>query len=104
MPGGYGRGRRHRYWYRMTGMPGWMRERFGPWYDPRYGPGYDVIPPEEMPPFHPPPAGYPPYVPMREPRFAPKDELRMLEEEEQMLTEDLEEIKKRIEELRKEVK
>ena len=85
-------------------MPGWMRNRYGPWDDPRYEQGYDMIPPEEMTPLHPPSMGYPPYMPMREPSLTPKNELTMLEEEEQMLGEELEEIKKRIVELRKEVK
>jgi hypothetical protein len=81
-----------------------MRRRYDPRFDPRYGPGYDVIPPEGMPPFHPVPAGYPPYFGGREPQLPPKDELKMLEEEEQMLQDELEEIKKRIDELKKEVK
>lgn len=104
MPGGYGKGRRHRWWYRKTGMPGWMTNRYGPWDDPRYEPGYDMIPPEDMPPLYPPSMGYPPYMPRREPTLSPRDELKMLEEEEQMLGEELEELKKRIVELRKEVK
>ncbi len=104
MPGGYGRGKRYRWWYHETGMPGWMRNRSDPRFDPRYGPGYDVIPPEGMPPFRPTPFGHPPYLAGREPPLPPKDELKMLEEEEQIIEEELEEIKKRIEELRKEVK
>jgi hypothetical protein len=104
MPGGYGRGHRHRWWYRATGMPGWMRYGYDPTYDPRYDPREYDYPPEEIPPMSPPPMGYPPYLPMRQPRWSPEDELRMLEEEEQMLGEELEEIKKRLGELRKEVK
>ena len=104
MPGGYGRGRRHRWWYRETGLPGWMR--YG--YDPRYGPRYDPreyeYAPDEILPMYQPPMGKPPYMPMRQPRWSPEDELKMLAEEEQMLVDELEEIKKRMKELKKEVK
>lgn len=100
MPGGYGRGRRHRWWYRRTGIPGWMRFGDDPGFDQGYDPReYDYlsgeIPPLRSPPFVP---------PMSQPRWTPEDELKMLEEEEQMLEDELEEIKKRIEGLRKEVK
>ena len=102
MPGGYGRGNRHRYWYRRTGMPGWMRFEHDPRYDPR---GYDYPPPpEEMPPTEPVPMGYPPGRPMPYQRWTPEDELRMLEEEESMLEDGLKAIKDRIEELKKETK
>lgn len=82
MVGGYGRGYRYRWWYRATGLPGWMR--WGPMYPfPAY-----------------PPYGVPPWYPEEIP---PEEELRMLEEERAMLEEELEEIKKRIEELKKEL-
>jgi len=72
-------GRGYRWWFRLTGLPGWMR--FGyypPWV---YARGFA-----------------PPYV---EPTLSPEDELRMLEEEKQILEDQLEEIKARIEELRR---
>ena len=104
MPGGYGRGHRHRWWFRMTGIPGWMRYGYYPRFVPRYDSKEYEYPPDEVPPMYPPPMGYPPDMPMRQPSWSPKDELKMLEEEEQMLQEELEEIKKRMTELKKELK
>ncbi|HDM25257.1 MAG TPA: hypothetical protein ENG24_01510 [Thermoplasmatales archaeon] len=86
MPGGYGRGYRYRWWYRATGLPGWMRFGYPPhvmWY---------------------PPVDYPGSWPMMYPEINPEEELHMLEEERQMLEEELEAIKKRIEEIKKELK
>ena len=80
MVGGYGRGNRYRWWYRLTGMPGWMRWGYpGPWFYPPV-PGW----------------GYPEDIP-------PEEELEMLEEERRMLEDQLEEIKKRIDELKREL-
>jgi len=72
MPGWGGRG--WRWWYRATGLPGWMR--WGWW-------GCDYLP-------------YPP-------AFRPEDELEMLEAMKEGLEAELEDIKKRIEELKKEL-
>lgn len=90
MVGGYGRGHRHRNWYFATGVPGYGRGRGCHW-------GY---PPEML---------YPELVPDEwilsgpiPPELSPREELRMLEEEEGILSEELEEIRKRLEELRKE--
>ena len=83
MVGGYGRGNRYRWWYRATGLPGWMRWEF-------VRPCYPWFTPWSMPPW------YPEEIP-------PEEELRMLEEERQMLEDELEEIKKRIEELKREL-
>ena len=85
MPGGYGRGNRYRWWYRATGLPGWMRFGYPP-----YMMGY---PPVENPP------GWPIY-----PEMTLEDELKMLEEEKQMLEDELEAIKEKIEEIKKELK
>jgi len=72
-------GRGYRWWFRLTGLPGWMRFGFySPWMYTR-GPA-------------------PPYA---EPSLPPEEELRMLEEEKQMLEDQLEEIKARIEELKR---
>lgn len=113
MPGGYGRGNRYRWWYRMTGKPAWQRFGDDPRYDSRFDPrnrDFDDYPPEEIPPLVPPPREpiperYPPYRPMPYhpyQRWTTNDELRMLEEEEKMLEDELNEIKKRIEDLKKE--
>jgi hypothetical protein len=32
--GGWGRGRRWRHWYYATGLPGWARAGYGPYYAP----------------------------------------------------------------------
>jgi len=90
MPGGYGRGNRYRWWYRATGLPGWMRFGYPP-YMMRY------------PPFEYPPVDYPSSWPIY-PEMTPEDELNMLEEEKQMLEDELEAIKERIEEIKKELK
>lgn len=71
MIGGYGRGNRYRWWYRTTGMPGWMRFGYLPMYNPFI------------------PMGYPPRVSMAYPTMTPEDEIRMLEEEEQVLEDEL---------------
>jgi hypothetical protein len=85
MPGGYGRENRYRWWYRATGLPGWMRFGYPPgiWY---------------------PPVDYPVDWPISYPELTKKDELRMLEEEKQMLEDKLDAINKRIEEIKKELK
>ena len=67
----FGRGNRCRWWYRMTGMPGWLG--FG--YRPMYG--------QFMP------MGYPQQAPMTYPKMTPEDEIRMLEEDEQILEDEL---------------
>ena len=83
MVGGYGRGNRYRWWYRATGLPGWMRFGMLPPWNPWFTPW-----------------GMPPWYPEEIP---PEEELRMLEEERQMLEDELEEIKKRIDELKREL-
>ncbi len=77
MPGWGGRG--WRWWYRTTGVPGWMRCRW--WRTPWT--------PWDFPPYSPP--------------FRPEDELEMLEAMREDLEAELEDIKKRIEELRREL-
>ena len=76
------RGRGYRWWFRATGLPGWMR--FGYM-------GYPPFPPA-WPPFH---LGY--YEP------SPEEELQMLEEEKQFLEQELDEINRRIEEIKREI-
>jgi len=67
----FGRGNRCRWWYRMTGMPGWMRFGYGHIYNPFM------------------PMGYPQQAPMTYPKMTPEDEVRMLEEEQQILEDEL---------------
>ena len=81
MVGGYGRGNRHRWWYRATGLPGWMRDDYSPVGHPLTG-----------------------YPPVSYPKPSAEEELRLLEEERNMLENELREIEKRIEEVRKELK
>ena len=71
--GGWGRG--WRWWWRITGLPGWMR-----W-------GY--------------PSWHPPYFPDPAYRLSKEEEIEYLEEMKRELEAELEEIKKRIEELKK---
>lgn len=66
---GWGRGWRWCFW--ATGMPGWLRWQYPPFFT------------------------YPPYPPK------PEDELELLEELKKALEADLEDIKARIEELKK---
>jgi hypothetical protein len=91
MVGGHGRGRKHRNWYYATGVPGYGRGRGCYW------PG----PPELIYP-EPSPGGWVLWggIP---PELSPREELRMLEEEEEDLTDELEEVRTRLEELRKEL-
>ncbi|RLF36291.1 MAG: hypothetical protein DRN08_01580 [Thermoplasmata archaeon] len=84
MIGGYGKGNRYRWWYRLTGLPGWMRFSYPYMTYPLWG--------------------YPPFEHIPYTRISPEDELQMLEEERQMLEDELEEIRRRIEEIKKEIK
>ncbi|MEW6374515.1 MAG: hypothetical protein AB1502_01815 [Thermodesulfobacteriota bacterium] len=115
---------RYRWWYRMTGLPGWMRFGFSPGWAGRgpygLGPGayylmHGLWPTPQMNyawrrgdvPF-PQPSGFPmpgfptPYDPWGATKVAPEQELEILKGEAEMLEEELERIKKRIDELEKE--
>ncbi|HEC80895.1 MAG TPA: hypothetical protein ENI42_00505 [Thermoplasmatales archaeon] len=81
MVGGYGRGNRYRWWYRTTGLPGWMRQSYPPMWQPFMG-----------------------YPPTWYPEPSAEEELRLLEEEKKMLEDELKEIERRIEEVKKEIK
>ncbi len=90
MVGGYGRGRRNRNRYFATGIPGYGRRRGCRLSDPP-----ELVYPEPMPE----------EWLLRDqisPELSPREELRMLEEEEETLSEELEDVRKRLEELRKE--
>ena len=80
-------GRGWRNWYRMTGLPGWMRASMGLPACGRY---------------------WYPWAPFwwdyARPWFTPQEEIDVLKEEEAYLKEELEAIQERISELEKEVK
>lgn len=90
MPGGYGRGNRYRWIYRMTGLPRWARGPF-PFIRPAF-------PPEMIYPY--PYAGM---VPYGYPEITEEEELAMLEEELAQLEEEREYLTQEIEELKKEI-
>lgn len=77
--GGGGRGRR--YWYRATGLPGWLRYGYGPaWSQPAYA------------------APYAPYAP----GLTKEQETQALRNQAEFLKQALDDISKRLEELEKE--
>lgn len=84
--GGWGRGRRFRFWARVTGLPGWYRARVG------------------LPPFGAPQV----LIPVANPYASREDEIKSLEEERRAiaeeikaLREELKEVERRINELKK---
>jgi hypothetical protein len=116
-------GHRYRWWYRMTGLPGWMRFGFSPgwlgrspyglgpaaqylmygtWPTPQmnyYMPAGQV-PPVVPPNYYPPAPGFPaPYAPYGAAPIAPEQELDMLKGQAEILEDELDGIKKRIEEI-----
>lgn len=92
MPGGYGRGRRHRRWFKRTGKPGWLRSNHNPGYNSRtFENGREAPMPREHPP-------YEHTVPY--PRGVPEDELQSLKGNERAMEAELGYIKMRIEELK----
>lgn len=114
-------GHRHRWWYRMTGLPGWMRFGFSPGWIGRspYGLGpcaqyliYGQWPTPQMNaywqggqiPFSPPPGfpmpGYPtPYDPWGATQLTPDQELDMLKGQAELLEDELDGIARMIKEL-----
>ena len=112
---------RHRWWYRLTGLPGWMRFGFSPGWIGRswsgLGPAIQYLltgrwPTSQMNylwqrghiPFSPAPnfpmPGFPtPYDPWGAAQLTPEQELEMLKTQAQELENELEAIEKRIQEL-----
>ena len=78
---GWGRGRGHRWWYYLTGLPGWARAG---WFYPRY----------PYPPSYPAAPYYPP--------MSSEDELELLKEQAEFLKREMEAVEKRMEELSRE--
>lgn len=114
-------GHRYRWWYRMTGLPGWMRFGFSPgwigrspyglgpaaqylmygsWPTPQMNASWQSgqIPFPSMPTF--PTPGLPtPYDPWGVAQVTPEQELDMLKGQAEVLEDELDGIKKRIEDL-----
>ena len=114
-------GHRYRWWYRLTGLPGWMRFGFSPgwigWSPTGLGPaaqymmyGYwptpqmntlwqtGQIPYASAPGF--PMSGFPtPYDPWGATQITPEQELDILKGQAEMLEDELDGIKQRIKEL-----
>jgi len=119
-------GHRHRWWYRLTGLPGWMRFGFSPGWVGRspYGLGpaaqylmYGSWPTPQMndlwqsgqvPYAYPggfPMPGFPtPYDPYGTAQITPEQELDMLKGQSEVLEDELDGIRKRITELEEEKK
>jgi len=115
-------GYRHRWWFRLTGLPGWMRFGFSPGWIGRsptgLGPAatyllYGYWPTPQMSalwqsgqvPFAPQSPGFPmpgfptPYDPWGAAQMAPDQELQMLKGQAEILEDELEGIRARIKEL-----
>lgn len=115
-------GHRHRWWYRLTGLPGWMRFGFSPgwvghnpyglgpaaqylmygtWPTPQMNYYWQKgqIPPVAQTDFQPAPGFPTPYDPYGAAQIKPEQELDMLKGQAEMLEDELDGIKKRIKEL-----
>lgn len=85
-------GHRHRWWYRLTGLPGWMRFGFSPGWVGRSFLGFPM-------------PGFPtPYDPYGAAQITPEQELDMLKGQSEVLEDELDGIRKRITELEEEKK
>ncbi|HEC79462.1 MAG TPA: hypothetical protein ENI34_10055 [candidate division WOR-3 bacterium] len=97
---------RYRWWFRLTGLPGWLRMGFSPgWfgYNP-YQPAVNQFFPQPAPqPVQNTPPFYPDYAPYGAAPITPEQELNILKGQAEVLEDELQGIRNEIKELEKEL-